>query len=97
MKSANVSYAKAHLSALLARVKAGETVTITDRQEPIAVLGPLPRPLPGDENWLRKLQRQGLLRPPTRPPPALSRRALPRATPGASAVSALLAERGEGW
>ena len=41
MTTASISEAKAKLSALLDRVKAGETVTITDRGVPVAQIVPL--------------------------------------------------------
>jgi prevent-host-death family protein len=41
MTTASISEAKAKLSALLDRVKAGETVTITDRGVPVARIVPL--------------------------------------------------------
>ena len=41
MATASISEAKAKLSALLERVKAGETVTITDRGVPVAQIVPL--------------------------------------------------------
>ena len=65
MATASISEAKAKLSALLDRVKAGETVTITDRGVPVAQLTPLHA---SDEvDWdarLEKLERQGLIRRP---------------------------------
>jgi len=51
MNSVNVYEVKAHLSELLARVEAGETVTICRRNKPVAQLSPLvpvrlePRPI----------------------------------------------------
>jgi len=67
MVTASISEAKAKLSALLDRVKAGETVTITDRGVPVAQLTPLHA---NDEvDWdarLEKLERQGLIRRPKR-------------------------------
>ena len=44
MVTASISEAKAKLSALLERVKAGETVTITDRGVPVAQIVPLNGP-----------------------------------------------------
>lgn len=41
MESANISYARNHLSELLARVREGETIVIVDRQTPIARLEPV--------------------------------------------------------
>jgi prevent-host-death family protein len=41
MKRSSVSYLKAHLSAELKAVQAGETVVVTDRDHPVARLVPL--------------------------------------------------------
>ena len=96
MTSASISETKAQLSALLDRVKAGESVTITDRGVPVAKIVPL---TPADVNWeerLDRLERQGLIR---RPREKLDlewflSRPLPKAR--ASVLEALLEERREG-
>lgn len=44
MKKVNLYEAKAHLSALVERVSAGETVLICRRNVPAAELRPVPRP-----------------------------------------------------
>jgi len=44
MSTANIHEVKAHLSQYLARVEAGETVTICRRNEPIAELRPVAPP-----------------------------------------------------
>ena len=41
MKRSSVSYLKAHLSAELKAVRAGETVVVMDREHPIAQLVPM--------------------------------------------------------
>ena len=41
MKRSSVSYLKAHLSAELKAVQAGETVVVMDRDHPVARLAPL--------------------------------------------------------
>jgi len=41
MKRSSVSYLKAHLSAELKAVQAGETVVVTDRDHPVARLVPI--------------------------------------------------------
>ncbi len=61
MATASISEAKAKLSALLDRVKAGETITITDRGLPVAQLAPLDGA--GPVEWdarLESLERRGL-------------------------------------
>lgn len=65
MSTASISQAKAKLSALLDRVKAGETVTITDRGIPVAQIVPLNGA--GAVDWaarLENLERRGLVRRP---------------------------------
>ena len=98
MKTASISHAKAHLSALLLRVRAGQTFVITDRGTPVARLEPI-----ATVDWnaeLRSLIESGVVAPPRNPsgkdwfkklPPA------PALPPGVSLVDALLAEREEGW
>jgi len=44
MKKTSVSYLKAHLSAELKAVQAGETVVVMDRDHPVARLVPLAEP-----------------------------------------------------
>ena len=55
MNMASISETKAKLSALLDRVKAGESVTITDRGVPVAQIVPLPES--SDVDWEARLQR----------------------------------------
>lgn len=100
MKKATISEAKNGLSALIDRVRAGETVLIVDRSTPVArlvsVAGAEPDPV-GDDARMRRLERAGLIRRGTVSLPAgFFRRRRPRPTGGASVVEALLAERREG-
>jgi prevent-host-death family protein len=94
--NASISEAKAKLSALLERVKAGETVTITDRGVPVAQITPL---VSGSEvDWdarLQRLAREGVIRLPKQklPPGWLSSRPLPKSRE--SVLDALLEERRE--
>jgi prevent-host-death family protein len=63
MKTATIAYARNNLSALLRRVKRGETITILERTTPIARLEPIPST--GDVDWDRKLddlERRGIIR-----------------------------------
>jgi len=62
MKRASVSEAKNSLSAYLADVRRGESVLITDRGEPVAILTPVPAANEGEA--LRALVKQGVVRPP---------------------------------
>jgi prevent-host-death family protein len=99
MKTATISETKNGLSALLDRVRHGETVLVTDRGRPVALLEPVARaggPGP-DEGRLARLERTGVVRRAPRgrldeilrvPPPA------PAA--GADIVATLVDERRSG-
>ena len=94
---ASVSEAKAKLSALLDRVKAGETVTITDRGVPVAQLVPLNGGREVDRDArIASLERRGLITRPKNEKPDL-RRLLDRPLPKSreSVLEALLEERRE--
>jgi prevent-host-death family protein len=90
-----VTEAKNRLSALLDRVRAGETVLIVDRGIPVARLESAVSSHPDDlDGRLKRLERMGLVRRrSSAPPPAISIDDLPRPRNGASAVAALLDER----
>ena len=100
MKKASISYAKAHLSALLKRVREGQTVLITDRGMPVARLEPI---ADADVDWdarMRSLAERGLVKLPKTPFSWERFEALPPAPvlpPGVSAVDYVIAEREEGW
>lgn len=93
MKKASISELKNQLSSYLQQVRAGETVLILDRNEPIARIERV-----ADEDRderLARLSRAGVVTPPTRPVPlGLLRSPAPAA--GASVLTALLEEREEG-
>ena len=96
MSAASISETKARLSALLDRVKAGETITITDRGVPVAQLVPLNGS--GDVDWdarMESLERRGLIRRPKKKPELgwLLDRPLPKSR--GSVLEALLEERRE--
>lgn len=98
MKKASISYAKAHLSALLKRVREGQTVLITDRGTPVARLEPIAN-VDWDER-MRSLAERGLVKLPKTPLTWERFQALPPAPvlpPGVSAVDYLVADREEGW
>jgi prevent-host-death family protein len=66
-----------NLSVYLARIARGETLEVTDRGQPVAILAPLPKPT----SVLERLKREGRLTPAKgdvlalkRPPMAMSRR-----------------------
>ena len=98
MTTASISQAKNHLSALLDRVKRGETVLILDRQSPVATLCPINGSGGGSgEAYLQMLARQGLVRLPARKADKkVLDMPLPRTEHGASVLEALLEERRDG-
>lgn len=99
MTSYSVSAAKNRLSALLARVRRGARIVITDRGIPVALLVPPDEAaISGREPDARLagLERAGLVtRRRTTLPAAVLREQPPAAAAGASAVAALLSERAE--
>jgi len=95
MRRATVTEAKNGLSALLVRVKAGETILITDRGVPVARLEPV-SPVHGDAK-LARLEREGLVRRGTeRIPRWIIDEPPPRVPDGVSVVDYLLEERRSG-
>jgi antitoxin (DNA-binding transcriptional repressor) of toxin-antitoxin stability system len=98
MNKANVSYTRNHLSAMLSRVRDGESILIVDRQHPVARLEPVSGPSSrGDTPWQADLVRRGLLRTARAPldAKALSALPLPVAKGGGDILDALLADREE--
>ena len=96
MATASISETKAKLSALLERVRSGESITITDRGVPVAQIVPLVEM--ADAEWearVRRLERAGLITRPTRKLESgwLSSRPLPKSRK--SVLEALLEERRE--
>jgi antitoxin (DNA-binding transcriptional repressor) of toxin-antitoxin stability system len=61
MKDINVSELKAHLSKYLRMASRGARITVKDRDEPIAQIGPPPAAV----SWDDRLARAGRLRPGT--------------------------------
>jgi prevent-host-death family protein len=97
IRSASVSEAKAKLSALLDVVRAGETVTITDRGRPVARLVPVVGSDSGDDDArLQRLERAGLIRRPSAKLDVDSFLAGPRPTSQESVLEALLEDRRQG-
>lgn len=97
MKTATVSEAKNGLSALLDRVKGGESVLITDRGVPVARIEPVSTSSdPTGRN--ERLARAGLVRPGTGTlPPGFLDGPTVRLPEGISGVGAILEERRTGW
>ncbi len=93
MKSATITEAKNRLSALLDQVRAGESIVIVDRGLPMARLEPIVAHA-DQSGRLRRLERAGLLRVGTEPPPLdLLREPAPQLPRDVSAVEALIHER----
>lgn len=98
MQKASITEAKNNLSALIDRVRAGASVLILDRGQPVARLEPVGT-LSGedDDGRLLRLIRAGIVRPGrTDPPRALFRDNPPRALGATSTVELLLLERRDG-
>jgi prevent-host-death family protein len=94
MASASISQTKAKLSALLDLVRAGETVTITNRGKPVAQIVP-PVELGDDEGRIARLERAGLIRRPRKKLDVEAFLARPKAKSKESVLQALLEERRE--
>ena|SRR5579872_4939634 len=98
MNKASITEAKNNLSALIDRVRAGASILILDRGQPVARLEPVGT-ISGedDDGRLLRLVRAGVVRPArTDPPRALFKDNPPRAEGAASTVELLLQERREG-
>jgi prevent-host-death family protein len=92
----SISEAKAKLSALLDRVKAGETITITDRGLPVARLAPLDGGAEADwDARMQRLARDGIVRLPRVKLDVEAFLALPKGRSSKSVLEALLEERRE--
>jgi antitoxin (DNA-binding transcriptional repressor) of toxin-antitoxin stability system len=92
MEKATISELKNQLSAYLKKVRAGETVLIFDRDQPIARLERVEK---GSDEHLLQMERAGLVRRARVPVPIeLLRSSAPR--PKRSVVQALIDERREG-
>jgi antitoxin (DNA-binding transcriptional repressor) of toxin-antitoxin stability system len=94
MERATISQLKNALSAYLDKVRAGETVLVCDRDQPIARIERV-RGEASPDDRLANLERAGLLRRSgKRPPLEALRAAAPK--PRQSVLQALLEERAEG-
>ncbi len=96
MKTATITEAKNGLSALIDQVKSGQSILILDRGVPVARLEPITSD-PGQTGRLERLERAGIVRRGTGPPPVerISKPG-PRLRDGASVLEALLEERHTG-
>jgi prevent-host-death family protein len=96
MKTATITEAKNQLSALIDRVRHGETVVITDRGRPVARLeSVVADPTADPAGRLARLERRGLLRRAAALPPRTPR-AFRRDTKASGALGLLLEERRSG-
>ena len=96
MKTATLTEAKNGLSALIDRVRAGESFLILDRGVPVARLEPVTAH-PDQDGRVRRLERAGILRVGGRRPPLdVLRTPAPDLSSDASAVDLLLEERRAG-
>lgn len=96
MNTATITEAKNGLSALIDRVRSGESILILDRGVPVARLEPVAA-FADPTGRLRRLERAGVIRIGDAPAPVdLLRTPAPSLTPGASAVETLLQERRSG-
>lgn len=98
MRTATVTEVKNGLSAFLDQVKAGETITITERGVPIARLEPL-QDLDDADGRLARLERAGIARRGTRTlPPDFFTMPIPEGTGEGPTLSELIIEeRRTGW
>jgi len=97
MKRARIAELKNNLSRYLDHVRAGGSVIVVDREQPVAQIVPLrsPRGRPVDDP-LTRLERRGLVRRGTGGLPAgIGRRRRPRLR--GSVLKDLLQERARGW
>lgn len=94
MEKATISQVKNRLSAYLRKVRAGETVLILDRDQPVAVIEGV-RDIERTDERLARLESKGLIRRATEPLDTKSLRTEP-IEGGETVLEALLEERREG-
>jgi|JI10StandDraft_1071094.scaffolds.fasta_scaffold07450_11 antitoxin (DNA-binding transcriptional repressor) of toxin-antitoxin stability system len=98
MSVATISYTKNNLSAILEKVKAGETVVILDRDKPIAQITKVDE---SDDERCERLIAQGKMRPPKRKLKSGEKLVLPDPIPlkgeSVDVVSYIREERDAGW
>jgi prevent-host-death family protein len=97
VKRISITAAKNGLSALIGRVRQGESMIIEDRGVPVARLESVVAPGRDVEGRAARLLRQGVLQPALAAPPKhLLATPPPKPTGGATASGALIDERREG-
>lgn len=67
MKSIGVRELRQNASIYLRLVAAGETLQVTDHGRPVALLSPVPKPVPEDESTYERMVREGRITPPKNP------------------------------
>jgi prevent-host-death family protein len=87
---------KTRLGTYLERVRAGETILVTDRGKPVAELRPVGASDDPTEQALRKMEAEGLITRPTRRGPLSPFRPV-RLPPGVRASDWIVREREEGF
>ena len=92
MKTATITEVKNQLSSIIDRVRAGESVLVTDRGQPVARIEPVGADA-DDDARLARLERTGVVRKPSAAAPRL---ADPISIGKGSAVDVLLGERRSG-
>jgi len=97
MQRATITEAKNGLSALLDRVKAGETILITDRGVPVARLEPATTMADDDDGRIERLVRAGLATRGTGDFTEFLKRAPGETVDGRGIVDIVLEERESGW
>jgi prevent-host-death family protein len=97
MRTATITEAKNQLSALIDRVRHGETITITDRGRPVArLVSAVTAAAEDSEGRIARLERRGGLRRATLAPSrALILKPFPKRSKPSGVLDALLAERRE--
>jgi prevent-host-death family protein len=97
MERATITEVKNGLSALIDRVKAGESIVVTDRGIPVAVIEPVTEHVDLDDR-LARLERAGIIRRGKGEVPLeLLRTPGPIPKDGMSIVDAVIEERRSGW
>jgi prevent-host-death family protein len=95
MEKVTISQLKNSLSAYLKKVRAGQTVLILDRNEPIAVLERVNKLSLTDDERLARLEQAGLIKRSKTSNPLAAMRGYKPIKSKASVVEALLEERRE--
>jgi prevent-host-death family protein len=97
MRTASITEAKNGLSALIDRVRAGETILITDRGTPVARIEPMVS-TDDPDGRLERLVRAGIVRPPARRLPSdILDTPPPRPLVDVDVVAIVIEERRSGW